>query len=271
MDHPRCNPLKGNRIDILIISDEHAILIENKIYAAANNPFEDYADHLDKIAGDCNPQKLLLTPDPTSAGSDWGFRNFTYKEFIEQIRSLLGHYVSNADARYLTMFLDFLNTLENLRKGTRLDKEFVDFLAERSDDIQTFSTHLQHFGTELAEKATSLRSLLDESHPNVIGAGVGGWSILSWGIHHPIKIADDWSVSIRTSISPHGWRIEFSVQRKRDISKLRTLLRQLDIPFEEKEQFVHPARFAYDENLDQIAPVLQELIDKIATSQEHGG
>ena len=33
----------GNRIDLLIKSDSHAVLIENKIFAAVANPFEDYA------------------------------------------------------------------------------------------------------------------------------------------------------------------------------------------------------------------------------------
>lgn len=40
----------GNRIDILITSDTHSILIENKIHAVANNPFKDYAAYLDRIA-----------------------------------------------------------------------------------------------------------------------------------------------------------------------------------------------------------------------------
>ena len=36
----------GNRIDLLIQSHSHAILIENKIWASINNPFDDYAAHL---------------------------------------------------------------------------------------------------------------------------------------------------------------------------------------------------------------------------------
>lgn len=40
----------NGRIDILITSDDSAILIENKIYAGTNNPFDDYAAYLDRIA-----------------------------------------------------------------------------------------------------------------------------------------------------------------------------------------------------------------------------
>jgi hypothetical protein len=39
----------GNRISILIQSDSHAVLIENKIFAAVANPFDDYAVYLDGL------------------------------------------------------------------------------------------------------------------------------------------------------------------------------------------------------------------------------
>lgn len=274
----------GNRIDILITSDDHDILIENKIYAAVNNPFDDYATHLDKIAGARRKDKILLTLNPTSEGRDRGFRNLTHEELVGHIRSLLGHYVSGADARHLTMFLDFLNTLENLRKGTRMNQEFVKFLAERSDDIESLSTDLQQFRNELEEKAKSLQSLVDASHPSVIGNGVGPWSTLSCGIHHLINIADDPALqaSIRTSISPHGWEIAFDTQRKRDYSRLRELLHHLEIPFEEKQggrglhnparfTYSDPSSFPYNENLDSIRPVLQDLVDKLATGRIESG
>jgi hypothetical protein len=137
----------GNRIDILVTSDDRAILIENKINASVINPFDDYAAYLDATVGDRTKHKLLLTLYPSSGGRDWGFRNLTHEEYVGHIRSLLGNYVSGADTRHLTMFLDFLNTLENLRRGTRMNKEFVEFLARRGDDIERLSTDLQRFGT----------------------------------------------------------------------------------------------------------------------------
>ena len=38
---------KGNRIDILIQSESHAIVIENKIFHEIGNPFEDYIKHVE--------------------------------------------------------------------------------------------------------------------------------------------------------------------------------------------------------------------------------
>ena len=39
----------GNRIDILIKSNSHAVLIENKIFAVVANPFDDYEAYLDSL------------------------------------------------------------------------------------------------------------------------------------------------------------------------------------------------------------------------------
>jgi PD-(D/E)XK nuclease superfamily len=74
------------RIDILITSDDRAIVIENKIRAHVDNPFDDYALYLDRIAGTREKHKFLLTIDPTDAGSEWRFINLTHEQFVERIR-----------------------------------------------------------------------------------------------------------------------------------------------------------------------------------------
>jgi hypothetical protein len=122
----------GNRIDLFIKSDSHAVLIENKIFAAAN-PFDDYAAYLFTLKSynedpypDENKMKVLLTLYPSEEGSKWGFVNVTHAEFAEVVRSMLGYHVTEANTRYLTLMLDFLNTVENLEKGTRMNQEFID-------------------------------------------------------------------------------------------------------------------------------------------------
>jgi predicted RNase H-like nuclease (RuvC/YqgF family) len=71
-------------IDILIKSDSRAVLIENKIFAAADNPFDDYAAYLD-----------LLRNENV---------NLTHADFASAVRSRLEHHVSEADTRYLTFY-----------------------------------------------------------------------------------------------------------------------------------------------------------------------
>lgn len=256
------------RIDILITSDDCAVIIENKIRARVDNPFDDYALYLDRIAGTREKHKFLLTIDPTDAGSEWCFINLTHEQFVEQIRSLLGHHISNADTRYLMMFLDFLNTLENLRKETHMDAAFIELLAERGDDAENLFAELLAFRNELRKKVRDLGILIDvEKYQHVKQFHWRETTGLYDDLVHNIRVTEDLLVSIDTSVGPQGWDI-YIWPRHGDHSELRVLLQNLEIPFEEDVGFVHPARFAYDEALEQISPVLQDLIVKIATYQE---
>ena len=262
----------GNRIDLLIESDSRVVLIENKIYASASNPFDDYTDYFDRTYGHrANRKKILLTLYPTNEGSKWGFTNLTYEGFVGLIRSLLGRYVSSADARYLTMFLDFLNTLESLRRGTRMDQEFVKLLAARSDDVKRLFADLKSFRSELRNKVEGLESLVDASqYPNVVQYCWRPTETVAMfdNLRHEIRVAEGLLVKVDTRINPSGWKILYSTNRKGDRLRLRGFLQKLHIPIEEEEWFIHRERFAYDKELDQIRPVLQDLIDKLATSQE---
>ena len=56
----------GNRIDVLLTSDSHAVLTENKIHAAVANPFGDYSGYLDGLKNEngeayVERAKVLLT------------------------------------------------------------------------------------------------------------------------------------------------------------------------------------------------------------------
>jgi hypothetical protein len=264
---------RDNRIDILIESDNRAVLIENKIYALLNNPFADYKDYLDRRIRDGRAKhKLLLTVFPTNDGKNSDFENLTYAKFVEEIRSLLGSYISNADARYLTIFLDFLNTLENLRKGSRMDQKFVEFLAKRNKDIERLFNDLKSLRADLRTKVEELRDLIDTSQyrsVEVKDVWRGDIVSMSDNLYFIIRTAEDLLVGIDAKVSPNGWEIQLFARDKGDPSKLRDLLESLEIPFKEKERFVHPADFGYNANPDQIRPVLQNVVDKLATVREH--
>ncbi len=174
----------------------------------------------------------------------------------------------------LTIFLDFLTTLENLQKGTRMDQGFVKLLAERTDDAENFFAEVMGFRDELRKKVRELGTFVElEAHQNVRQYFYREKTVLFDDLVHDIRVSEDLLVAIDTIINPRGWR-SFIWPRQGDRAKLETLLKRLDIPFEEGSllipstqvsRFVHPVRFAYDENPNRIRPVLQDLIDKLAT------
>lgn len=262
----------GNRIDLLIASDFHAVLIENKILAGANNPFEDYANHLESEDFDgLTKHKVLLTLKPTSEGREWGFVNLTYPNFIDRVRSMIGHHVSYADTRYLTIALDFLNTLENLREGSRMNHEFIELLNERGDEVESLFSDVLNFKNELRKKVRELGSLVDvAAHPNIHQFFWREGTSLYDDLGHNIRVSEDLLVAIDTLIDSRGWETHIW-PREGSPSDLREVLRGSEISvegdshlFRNQSRFVYSQRFDYDEDLNVIATVVRELVEKIA-------
>ena len=262
----------GNRIDILIQSDSYAVLIENKICAAVANPFEDYAMYLDSLKNengdayeDEKKTKILLTLYPPREVIGWGFRNLTYADFASAVRSRLGYHVSKVDIRYLTLMLDFLNTLEHLGERTRMNQEYVKLLAERKSEVEEFLRGIKEVRDEMKGKARELGTLIDaESYQNVRQGDVAG--SLRHALYQSVYKNDSQYVGIDTEISPSGWEIQIFPRQGVPRPEIEDLLNRLNIPFEDSWRCIYPTHFAYDEDLSRIAPVVQEIVGKLSAS-----
>ena len=81
---------------------------------------------------------------------------------------------------------------------------------------------------------------------------------------HDIKTASGETIAIDTGLSAEGWKIEV-INRNGDKTKVKTVLRKLDIPIEqEKEDRVQCKHFGYDEPLGEVQESLQMILDKLA-------
>lgn len=217
----------GNFIDILLLSDSHAILIENKIYAGIDNPLDDYAAYLHEYQKKY-PYKFLLTLRPVCVPD--GFQNITHAQFVKEIRRLLGCYVAGADTHYLIFMLDFLNTLDYLQGGIVMNPEFVEFLNNRTQDVEKFLKELKTFRGELRDKVNRLSSLIRVDS----GSDVSQWKYReSFGLFdilvHDIALPRGVVIAIDTVVSPAGWTIEIFHRKNPQGHKLQILLQNLGV------------------------------------------
>ncbi len=272
----------GNRIDLLIQSESHAILIENKIRAEIKNPFRDYSNYLDTLP-QTHKYKFLLTLTPRSEGAECGFQNITHKQLVKKVRRLLGGYVARGDTRYLTFMLDFLNTLDNLQKDRVMDQAFLDFLKQRGAEVDKFLNEIKTFKEELHDKTERLDRHIDESpYPNVTRSF---WGKNTWGggaqdsslydsLGYSITLASFGvgGVVCAVIVDASGWSIEFYPKKRKNHdhqAKLRRLLQRLNIPHRPKEgstKLFYPTPFGYSEELGRISSVVQGIVRKLATS-----
>lgn len=259
----------GNYIDMVLKSDSHAILIENKIYAGTDNPLPDYAAHLDKCGRKYN-YKFLLTLRPVSTSD--GFQNITHAQVVKEIRGLLGCYVAGADTRYLTLMLDFLNTLDYLHGGKIMNPELVEFLNMRSRDVESFLKDINAFREELRHKIKGLGSLITmDSCSNVTQykwrerSGISLSDILV----HDIEVPQGFVIAVDTVLSPSGWAVKVFPRKKKHDRATQDLLKSLQIQADKKNgKYVLPVRFEYTADLSMIAPEITKVVEDIAGSTD---
>ncbi len=280
---------KRKRIDILIRSDDHVIVIENKTARnpRIDNPFDVYADYQKEIAENRHKPKILLTVAPSSAGSEEGFNNITHARLVREIRERIGRHVSDADTRYLTLFLDFLNTLENLKEETRMDQKLVAFLAKRREDVVELLTKVEDFNKELDKKGKELRTLIDvEGYKNVEQRFWCDRKVLYCDLFNNIQISETLTVAVEASIFPEGWQLwlwphDGDEQELTDLSEMKNVLDRLEILADEHHDshdgydytvFLHHLSYdhdhhetlGYEADIASVADLVQDLIDKLA-------
>lgn len=115
------------RIDLWIETDEHIIVIENKIHHHANdNPFEDYVSH----AHANNPKNkklkfiLLVIKEPKPTPKNYIL--ITHFELSKHILNGLGLKTLQADQYYLTYLIDYISAIEKFNPQSEYAKMQMD-------------------------------------------------------------------------------------------------------------------------------------------------
>ena len=268
----------GNKLDILIISDSHVIAVENKIFAPLDNPLADYAVlAADKARkGGCTVVKILLALYPLSVDPGHGFVWVSYEGFFKVLRNRLGQQNERADDRYCLYLTDFVKTIENLKRGTRMDADLLTFLRERGDDVTKLLNDVRSFKKELRQQVSELGLLIDVRSQE---------SVMQFFWREPDKLADllvydvavspSLTVAVDTIISPAGWHIEmYNRKPPASMKEVRELLERLKISFKEikrGQRLLHLESFDYGAPIEDVRSCLQRIIDALVSDSDHRG
>jgi hypothetical protein len=137
---------KGKKIDIVLETPTLVIAIENKIGADLYNPLDIYKEHIDKGYSKLNKKCIVLTAHRLSneeqkKANENGFVVVLYKKLFDNVRELLGKYVSSCNPNFLSFMLDFMMTVEkrmNFMDNTELNRFFFDKKEEIESMLNSF-------------------------------------------------------------------------------------------------------------------------------------
>ncbi len=102
-------PANSKRIDIVIETDVFVFGIENKIGAMLYNDLKQYTDSICKLANGKFYLGIVLSVKKENPFAK--FISITYTEFFQQIEKNISKYMYHADSKFLSMLLDFMQTI----------------------------------------------------------------------------------------------------------------------------------------------------------------
>ncbi|MBQ3636626.1 MAG: PD-(D/E)XK nuclease family protein [Bacteroidales bacterium] len=123
----------GNRIDLVLETENQVVVIENKIWAPLYNDLKEYRVYVETTYKKIPNQRFIvltghsLSVDEEKKAEDNKYVVVLYKELFDKVEKILGEYVSKCNQKYLVHMLDFMQTVKNrvnIMAKTELDKFF---------------------------------------------------------------------------------------------------------------------------------------------------
>lgn len=217
----------GKRIDLLINAyPDVVIVIENKIFHAANNDFIDYEQYANKVANQRPVVLILLTLFDVPTRTDIGnFQPILYKSFCQEILKRIGNRIINADSRYLTFLLDFIQTTQNLYEARITNQEFLMFLKPNEEDIIRLLQKVTSLQKEMKKKTGALAELMKEKESDIVKLWFYSSGLKNKWIRevvgYSISVSPDYRIGITADLSIDGWDIRIK-DDKADKGVLKT-------------------------------------------------
>ncbi|SOC41001.1 PDDEXK-like family protein [Ureibacillus acetophenoni] len=163
----------GNRIDLIVESENWVLIIENKIYHSLLNPLEDYEDYIKMKYPHKQPIFALLSINEISnIPPNW--TSVLYYDFISEIKKQAGPYMFNGNSAKWSFFMkDYLLNIEELIGESKVDKELVNFVQQNYNKILELIEVKDHYINSLRKMFSSI---LSETTGNKVEDKVHNWS-----------------------------------------------------------------------------------------------
>jgi len=271
-------------IDVVLVGESFVVGIENKIDAEAYNPFKEYKNWLEKIAkGKAIPVenvfKILLSIDRQELSERLhGFTPLTYDKFFSVLLVNIGPRMLDADQRYWIYLIDFITTIQNLRRQLHMNKDLLDFFKTHEQTALKFNLELQNLkellssktkkvyeSVERPERFPPIRFWSSVSHPDEADRYIYG------SCYCDTEIA---GVAVRIDVALYikrGWEIVVWLPKGGDFPKLCKWLEEHNIrPVQVVESDKH---WIYYKDPDfsiaegKVGAKFQELLEAINTGR----
>jgi PD-(D/E)XK nuclease superfamily len=205
---------ENKRIDLVVVSGNYIIGIENKVLAKVNNPFCDYTMYLNSLSGDSKKvYKILLSLNAEKESIELcGFKPVTYNSFLNKIEEQFESYSQKAPNEHLVFLKDFIQTMRNLQKQSKVDSQRLKYFQDKDDDIKILLTEIAVLREDMRMKLKQLEQLI------IIELEIFNHFTEQWFWTHPTFVGDmiiytidpdKFPLFVAIILTPTGWKMQF--------------------------------------------------------------
>jgi len=269
----------SGRLDLVVETDHLTVGLENKIFAGVDNDLADYAKSVRDKAAQVNKQPLLilLTLHAVDVPADAlsGFQPLTYETFFDTLMPRAGPLLPGAPPRYVNYLLDFVRTIQNLRRS-EVPSVIRKFVRDNTERLAALQKDLASLRGEIDQKLDDVSGRIDVSNRPPLYSLIGPrpyneeWPgrftrVRYWMVDVPLE--KELAVNLR--LCPKGWEVVAFRIGESDIANLLAARGVNSASFQ-----LYPTRrlcgeFDYDEDPGKVANKVQLVIDALRQPQTH--
>ena len=271
---------KGNRIDLLLETEEALIIVECKIYHQQNNPFDDYTSYAEQRIKNSKKDsekalvKLVLCLDGNVSKNLWrdGWHGVSYQKLVEAIEPHLSKaLLVNPYNKWGLFAREFLLHLKELDNMGEISKAEVEFLKENIEAFTNMNAYIyDNLMPKIGEK---IRMDLDKSNlNNFVCKEKSG----KWNSYEPIRrfsnlnwtTDSDVTLWIKTSNIGKSCQVRVYIDKQSDllVNKFKGLLNE-QFSSNKKEEWYELKNVYWgiaweysDFDLEEISKIIIELM-----------
>ena len=203
------------RLDLLIDSETFTIGIETKIFHRLGNDLAGYASVIDQrghgkqiivkaVLGLRHVQSVTPLPG--------GFQSLTFSQLWQQVRTMLGHHVANANPRWVAFLIDFMETTNNLAGQNKSREDADGSFIEHDELIEKMIGERDAFLGRLGQRVGMLCDMMqDVSECPPLARKP--WVYENSGLVLDYRIDDKYSVAFDLYLRPAGWELQLLAER----------------------------------------------------------
>jgi hypothetical protein len=224
---PQCETAKHNFIDLIIDSESFTIGIENKIHHWLANDLEDYSETVERVGNNKDiviKAVLGLLRVQNNALLKCGFRSYTYGELWQEVRVMLGHYIAQANVRWVTFLVDFMQNTTNLAGENMELKKSDKFFVEYDEAIEKMMAERSAFFERLYRRVGMVFNEIGKLDEVRAPSRAFVWKRACIALE--LNFKDMPPIVFDLDISPKGWRLTLFGRNPKSEAYLSQLVRQ---------------------------------------------